>query len=304
MSFKLIMISAMYENGGNTTHRFLDGHPQLFVYPFESQPGTPLISDYLSSVFPLKYRWPDFSLSGDFASDYELIIDEELKRHVKTPFASKFKEAEMKLNDKKRKEIFLKLLKNKPRNRANIIEAFFISTFAAWEDYNKTGKEIAYVGYSPIIGVDADKILKDFPNCQMVHVIRNPYSAFADTKKRPVPYSLSKYIHIWNIVQLTALTYADMFPKNFHIVKFEDLVKNPKSFFSQLVKKIGIAYSSSLEYPSWNGKRLDKVVPWGTIMTPSTEANKQTKEELTENEKKEIRQRSIYINKILGYDRL
>ena len=27
--FKLIMMSAMYENGGNTTHRLLDGHPDL-----------------------------------------------------------------------------------------------------------------------------------------------------------------------------------------------------------------------------------------------------------------------------------
>ena len=24
---RLLMISAMYENGGNVTHRFLDGHP-------------------------------------------------------------------------------------------------------------------------------------------------------------------------------------------------------------------------------------------------------------------------------------
>ena len=36
----LVMISAMYENGGNTTHRYLDGHPELLVYPFESQLGT------------------------------------------------------------------------------------------------------------------------------------------------------------------------------------------------------------------------------------------------------------------------
>ena len=35
--FRLLMLGAMYENGGNTTHRFLDGHPQMFVYPFESQ---------------------------------------------------------------------------------------------------------------------------------------------------------------------------------------------------------------------------------------------------------------------------
>ena len=45
MNFRLLMIGAMYENGGNTTHRFLDGHPQLFVYPFESQLGT-RVPDY------------------------------------------------------------------------------------------------------------------------------------------------------------------------------------------------------------------------------------------------------------------
>ena len=39
-NFRLLMISAMYENGGNTTQRLLDGHPELFSYPFESQPGT------------------------------------------------------------------------------------------------------------------------------------------------------------------------------------------------------------------------------------------------------------------------
>jgi len=38
--FCLPMKGAMYENGGNTTHRLLDGHPELYVYPFESQLGT------------------------------------------------------------------------------------------------------------------------------------------------------------------------------------------------------------------------------------------------------------------------
>ena len=59
---RLLMIGAMYENGGNTAHRFLDGHPQLFVYPFESQLGTRLVTDQLSSTFPVKYRWPTFAL--------------------------------------------------------------------------------------------------------------------------------------------------------------------------------------------------------------------------------------------------
>ena len=62
--FRLLMLSAMYENGGNTTHRFLDGHPQMFVYPFESQLGTRLVADALASTFPVKYRWPEFRLDA------------------------------------------------------------------------------------------------------------------------------------------------------------------------------------------------------------------------------------------------
>ena len=76
---RLLMLSAMYENGGNTTHRFLDGHPGMLVYPFESQLGTRFVADHLSSTFPLKYRWPVFQLDATPAQDYHAIIDEETK---------------------------------------------------------------------------------------------------------------------------------------------------------------------------------------------------------------------------------
>ena len=92
MTFRLIMISATYENGGNTVHRLLDGHPWLHVYPFESQVGTPLVSDYLSSFVPFKYRWPEFPLTGTAEQDYELLYDEELKVLLRTPQRSKFRD--------------------------------------------------------------------------------------------------------------------------------------------------------------------------------------------------------------------
>ena len=69
--FKLIMISAMYENGGNTTHRMLDGHPELFAYPYESQLGTSLVSDYMTSYVPFKYRWPEFPLASSGPVEWE-----------------------------------------------------------------------------------------------------------------------------------------------------------------------------------------------------------------------------------------
>src|SRR5260370_8469876 len=120
--FKLIMISAMYENGGNTTHRLLDGHPELFVYPYESQLGTSLVSDYLTSFVPFKYRWPEFPLAGTADHDYELIFDEEMKVRLRTPERSKFKQADMKLDEAERKRLFFNLLQETPRTRPPLLQ--------------------------------------------------------------------------------------------------------------------------------------------------------------------------------------
>ncbi len=102
MEFRLLMLSAMYENGGNTTHRFLDGHPQMFVYPFESQLGTKLVQDHLTSMFPVKYRWPAFALEATPWQDYKAIIDEECKVRARTPNVSKFRHTPFDFSDDER----------------------------------------------------------------------------------------------------------------------------------------------------------------------------------------------------------
>ena len=196
-NFQLLMLSAMYENGGNTTHRFLDGHPQMFVYPFESQPGTRMVNDHLSSMFPVKYRWPVFALEATPYQDYKAIIDEECKVRARTPHVSKFRHMAFDFSDDERGQLYQQYINDSSRSRPNNIAAFFRATFDAWKDYRRTGEEQIYVGYSPIIVVDADKILTELPQAHMLHIVRNPWSAYADTKKRPVPMSLSNYLLGW-----------------------------------------------------------------------------------------------------------
>src|SRR5438552_3101356 len=101
---RILMLGAMYENGGNLTHRHLDGHPQLFVYPFESQLGTRLVVDNLSSCFPVKYRWPVFALDASPQQDYHAIIDEECKVRARTPQVSKFRQMTFDFSDDERRE--------------------------------------------------------------------------------------------------------------------------------------------------------------------------------------------------------
>ncbi len=287
--FKLLMISAMYENGGNTTHRFLDGHPKLFVYPFESQLGNPRQQDFLSSLYPFKYRYPDFPIGSSAGDYYEMFFDEEYKTVARNPNASKFRNADFKIDEKLRKQVFIEILEREGTTRGTIVAAFFEATFKSWLNLNKSGKEIAYVGYSPVIGFDADRILADFPGGHVIHVVRNPWSGFADTSKRPFPLSIERYSWTWAMMQHHALVFAKKFPDRFHILRFEDLVANPKVAMANLADRLGIGWDDALLAPSWNGKKMEQVYPWGTIRTPTTEANIATMNELDPAQKATIK---------------
>jgi len=295
--FRLLMIGAMYENGGNTTHRLLDGHPQMFVYPFESQPGTKYVNDMLTSMFPAKYRWPVFQLDATPYQDYKAIIDEECKVRSRTPHVSKFRDMPFDFSDDDRCSIYLECIKKSGRSTANNVEAFFRATFNAWKDYRRTGREVVYVGYSPIITVDTERILQDLPHAHVLHVVRNPWSAFADTCKRPVPLSLENYMLAWTLTQYFALTFQVKFQRRFHIVRAEDVMRDPKAALGPICEALGLEASQSLRKPTWNGQELREVYPWGTIRTPTPEANLATAKELSAGQIEEIRLRTrLYLD--------
>jgi hypothetical protein len=287
-NFRLLMISAMYENGGNTTHRLLDGHPQMFVYPFESQLGTRLVVDPLSSLFPVKYRWPIFALDATPQQDYRAIIDEECRVRARTPHVSKFRHAAFDFSDDERGRLYEAHVERSGRSRGANVAAFFRATFEAWKDRRQTPGQAVYVGYSPIVVVDAEAILKDLPGAQVLHVVRNPWSAYADTKKRPVPLALDQYLFAWTVNQYHALLAQRTWPDRVHIVRAEDVMRDPLATLGGLCERLGLESSPTLGSPSWNGMPLPEVYPWGTIRTPTPDANEAAKASLSDAERAEI----------------
>jgi len=283
------MLGAMYENGGNTTHRFLDGHPQMYVYPFESQVGTRMVTDHLSSMYPVKYRWPVFALDATPNQDYRAIIDEEGKVRSRTPQVSKFRHMPFDFSDDERAQFYEQHIKETGRSRGNNMAAFFKATFDAWKDYKKTGEQSVYVGYSPIITVDAEKILNDLPQAHFLHVVRNPWSAYADTKKRPVPLPLSTYMLGWTMNQYFALLYKEKYPDRMHIVRTEDVMADSYGTLGAVCQKLGLEPAESLRKTTWNGTELEEVYPWGTLRKVTPDVNRATAMELSERERDEIR---------------
>jgi hypothetical protein len=301
--FKLLMLSAMYENGGNTTHRFLDGHPELFVYPFESQPGTKFAQDKFTSMFPVKYRWPVFPEHLSLEQMFYAIIDEEAKVRARTPFVSKFRNADFQMDDEERKAIFIQWMeKLGNKSRAAAMEAFFRATFEAWKNYKRTGEEKMWVGYSPIIGVDGEAIINDMKgNAFVLHVMRNPFSCYAETRKRPVPLSLDHYINAWVNNQYYAMYLSKKYPDNFFFVRYEDIIENPEQVLGTVLEQTGLHRHANLNNPSWNGEELKEVYPWGTVRIPTHEVNIQTAKTLNPEHIQEVFQRTEMYLKEFDY---
>lgn len=302
------MISAGFEHGGNVTHRHFDGHSQICVYPFESQLGNRSFNDFLASVERVQYRYPEFPESMEARELYEQIIDEELKTFLRKRNGSKFRDVDLQMDEKKRIAYFEKYLEGKDIIlRKDVIEAFFRSTFDAWENYyvDTEGKDMVYMGYSPAIGIDAKRMIKDFPDMKILHIVRNPFSAYRDTKRRPFPQDIEKYIITWNIYHSTVEMYQKVYPDNVRIVRYEDLVSNKENTMRGLSDFIGVEFEESMLYPSWNGEEIkENIAPWGTVLRSTEEYNKEIIEELTEAEKRTIISGTTALARQFKYDEI
>lgn len=304
--FNFVMVSAGFEHGGNVTHRHLDGHSQLLVYPFESQLGNRNFNDFLASVERVQYRYPEFPEGLTANELYEQMIDEEMKTFLRKRNGSKFKDADCQLIEADRIAEFERLLGKPPHTRSQVIEAFFRATFSAWKNYYVTPTDdMTYVGYSPAIGIDAERMVRDFPNVRIMHIIRNPFSAYRDTKRRPFPQALSKYLITWNIYHSTVEMHAKTYPENVRIFRYEDLVSDKENFMKNVADFIGVQFEESMLYPSWNAVEIkDNIAPWGTVLKSTSEYNEAIIDELSDAEKRQIASGTAALARHFGYDEI
>lgn len=306
-TFKLLMLSAFHECFGNGCQRHLDSHPELFVYPFESQCNTPYSNNIISDWLPQRYKYPEFLIGTTPEQAFYSMWDEELRTYLRKPNGSKFKNCGLVMNEDNRAQIFKEYCENKKPNgdytRKDFVEAFFYSCFEAWDNYNRTGKEKYYVGYVPPIIFDFEKIISDFPDIKLLNVIRNPLSAFSTMLGRPFRFSLEKYTNLWNLTYFYAKTFQNKYPDNVYTIKYENLILFKQQEMQKISRWLDIEYSDTMLYPSFNGKDLTgNIYPWGSIVKGTEEENLEMARKLTESQVNEIRLNCDLMLKAYGYD--
>ena len=87
-----------------------------------------------------------------------------------------------------------------------------------------------------------------------------------------------------------------------HIIRLEDVLKDPRRTLGGLCKSLGLKAEESLSSVSWNGAPLREVYPWGTIHRATAQANKETAQELSGQEKSTIKNLTWQYLKVFGYE--
>ncbi len=307
------MISAEMEHFGNGLHRHFDGHPNCFTYGFESQLGTKYSNNILCpAIHPVRYGYSAFPEGTSYERALTLIWDEECKAYVRNPQRSKFKDCGLVMSEEKRREAFLRhcsyepLIENGAKlafSRAQAVEAYFRSFFDTWENLNRSGKETHYVGYNPGMVADTPKLFADFPNAHVIHVVRNPFSAYADYLKRPYgQQSLEEYLLAYNVGHMLAVNYSVKYKDRFHVIRMEDFLADKRGTLEPILTKIGIPWDDALLKPSFNGRELVTLPPWGTVEKPTLEYTNEIAAALPVEIKMAITNECALLIKTFGYE--
>jgi uncharacterized protein (TIGR03032 family) len=261
-----LFVSAWNDSGGGYLTRLLDGHPALAVYPFELQLGTGLEPCGYDEWFPAKYRWP--VLPDERRDAFDAFANEELRAAMGSDAAGKFAGFALDLDVEQWRKAFDARVDGS--DRGGVVSAWLDTFFASWRDGPGDTRD-SVVGHCPVLALDWDLVLTDLPGARMVHVVRTPYAGFADTKRRRPGMSAEGYAARWSLVNTVAALHAARRPEKFRVVRYEDLVHAPRETMTALAEWLGLEFDDALLAPTWNGKPLADMKPFGGIPVNSLE---------------------------------
>ena len=92
----------------------------------------------------------------------------------------------------------------------------------------------------------------------------------------------------WNICQMHALRARALYPERVHVVRVEDVMADPKATLGTICQALGLDAPDTLMRPTWNGRPLGDIYPWGTIRQPTLDANRAAADSLSDDERQAI----------------
>ncbi len=238
-----IFILGAHKSGTSLLRSLLDGHQNLAVIPFETH-----IAKHLGGWvdYPYQHNFPEsFDLEKFKASTINWIHEVNLN---KDPYSDK--DLSLQLNESLFQSMINKISSNK---KSEIVEEYLRAAYASSNSLvgNKEIVEKSVENHE--YAIDLKQI---FPAARFIHIVRNPYANILSLRKHK---GGNGYPALEPIVSAIKSSFYYLYRnrdvlREYFIIRYEDLVCNPRKVMSGLCKKLNISFNDGLLNPTSAGR--------------------------------------------------
>jgi hypothetical protein len=301
-----LFISAWNDSGGTYTCRLLDAHPQLLPWPYEMQLGTGHKPDLFQhqNYFKDKYRWPSFEGNlekADATTLFDSVIEDELKSALQNRSnGAKHKEFLINADLDEWRKAFVTKWNEGVKKRATWVDAHITSFFDTWRDKPEKNA-VSVLAHCPVWIMDAEKILADFPDAHILHVVRSVEQCYSDFLKRHPQVKAIDYVKKWLIVNMYAYTMAMKYPASIRLAFFHDISEDTVTSLNPVLKWAGLDELNEKPVPTWCGKalNLEDMGPFGGVPAISNKHEENSLSELPANDRVLLKEATAPLNALL-----
>ena len=270
LSAPLVLISQAQRSGGSLLNQLFDAHPALAAYPGELRFGYMVTDDWP----PLDTR---LGAEGNFRSLFDLKFYRLMRRGYVKGGGKILSEDGRELIDRSPERyrfllvprvqylVFKELFKREPpESQREILNHFFTSHFNAWLDYQGHLEDKRWItSFAPRLAIEADAsatFFDNYPDGRLIQIIRDPWSWYSSAKRhrRAVRHGTSsqELLEMWSVSAESMLRNKSRNGDGVIIVAFEDLIDRTEPIMRRLARELGIAYTSILLEPTFNGRTI------------------------------------------------
>ena len=256
----LILISQIQRSGGTLLSQLFDDHPELHAHPHELYWGR-----------PMRWHWPNLTLSGGRADDYFRDLFEKPLLDLALNGYRKFGAGDIRpqsfpfcFNLTQQERVFKAIITQHPaRAQRDVLNAYMTAYFNAWVDYQNLYHEpkrfvTAFVPRLNMEEASVERFFHDYRDGFLVCIQRNPVDWYASAKSHFTSeyHDLSHALGLWqSSVQASIKLYAQG-EKRTMLVQFESLVEDRERVMRKLCERIGIEFNRSLLLPTFNSMNI------------------------------------------------
>jgi hypothetical protein len=253
----LVLISQVQRSGGTLLSQLFDGHPECHAHPHELKIG-----------YPRKWIWPELDLAKPKSWFHDL-REKSARAHMQKGYAKENAAGEVfpfLFSPRLQEVIFDADVAVRPiESERDVLDGYFTSYFNAWLDNHNlfTGPKRVVTGFTARLAAElrnVERFFAVYPDGTLISIVRDPRGwfssarAYASTRPDQAQFAeLDEALGWWRASAEATLEAAERFGERVLVLTYEQLVGDTEATMRRLADRLGIAMSSTLLTPTFNG---------------------------------------------------